>query len=90
MRKWLCLPNLLDEGLEGFWVLDGHLRKDLAIEGNALLRFEGDESAVFDTVEAERRVKTGDPESAERAFLGSAITMGVLAGLDDRFFGFGK
>lgn len=55
-----------------------------------LLRFEGNEGTVLDTMETEGRVQTGDPESTEGAFLGPAVAVGVLTGLDDRFFGLSK
>lgn len=86
----LFLANLFDESLEGFRILDGHLRKDFAIEGDILACLEGNELPVLDAVEAERRVQAGDPEATERAFLGTAIAMSVFASLDHGLLGLGK
>lgn len=86
----LSLLDLLDKGLEDRRIFQSELRQHFAVESNILLTFKGNESSVGNTVQTERRIEAGNPQTAESALLGASVTAGVFASLDDGFLGLGK
>jgi len=75
---------------ENFRVFNCESGKHFAIERDVLGLFDGDELAVHKSMQAERRVQSGDPEAPETALFGTAVATGVFAGFDNGLLGFGK
>jgi hypothetical protein len=68
-------------------VVDREVREELAVDLDAREAEPGDQAAVGQLVRARRGVDAGDPQRPEIALLGAPVTIGVLAGLDDRLLG---
>ena len=65
----------------------GDVGEHLAVDLDAGLLQPVDQTAVGQTVVTRGGVDTGDPERAEFALFLTTVTIGVLAGLDDRLLG---
>src|SRR5690606_11179443 len=61
--------------------------QNLAVDLDGSLLQASDQTAVGQAVDACAGVDTGDPQSAELTLLLTAVTVGVLAGLDHRLLG---
>ena len=79
--------DLVDEGGEAFLVEDGHVGKDLAVETDAGLLEAVHEHGVGHAVGASAGIDTGDPQTAERTLLVTAVTIGILTGAHDSLLG---
>ena len=79
--------HLVDDAAEGSRVVDGHVGQHLAVDVDLGLLQAGHELAVGDAAGRGRGVDAGDPELAEDALAGAAVTVGVLAGLHHRLLG---
>lgn len=68
-------------------MLYGEFGEDFAVEFDVVFFLDINKSRIGETVLAEGVVEADDPEASERALFGSPVTIGVLAGLHDGFFG---
>lgn len=68
-------------------MLYGEFGEDFAVEFDVVFFLDIDKSRIGETVLAEGVVEADDPEASERSLLGAAVTIGVLAGFHDGFFG---
>ena len=69
--------NRLDDGFERLGVIHGEVGENLAVETDILLRELAHELGIGDTVLTRGGVDPLDPEGAEIALLGLAVTVGV-------------
>lgn len=80
----LCL---IGQCLESVHVMNGNVREDLAINGNAGLVEAVDKASIGEAAIACCRVDALDPEGAEIAFLYLAVAVSILTGLLDGLIG---
>ena len=79
-----CLLHFGNQFVEDGWVILGEHREDLAVEVDVLFFQSIHESAVRESVRANRGIDADLPQAAEGAFLGAAISEGHRTGLEDR------
>ena len=80
------VAGFIHDRLEGWLVIDRDVGQDLAVELD-VGEFEAfDETAVGDPFSADCGTETGDPESAEIALAGLAVTVGPIFALHLRIF----
>lgn len=62
---------------EGFWIVDGEVGEDFAVEFDAFFLHAVDELAVIGAVFMSGIIDTSDPKGAEVAFLVATIAVSV-------------
>src|SRR5690606_27059099 len=79
--------GLLNDGTESLLVVHGQVGQHFAVQADFSLAQTGDQTAVAQAVGAAGGVDTGNPQRAELALALAAVTVGILARLDDRLLG---
>lgn len=74
--------GLLDNHVEGGFVVNGELGELLTVHVDACKLEAGNEAAVGQIARAAGRIKADDPQLAELGLLLAAVTVGVLTGFD--------
>src|SRR5690625_5869857 len=82
--------SFFGQSLEGHLVVHGQVGKHLAVNADHGALEAVDNAAVRQTVFAGSRVDALNPQAAEVALALAAVTVAVLAGLDDSLLGYAK
>ena len=83
---WLGFDSFADSS-EGFWIVDGKLGKNFAVEFDVFLLHAIDKKTVADAVFASSIIDTSDPKAAKIAFAIAAIAIAVAEGFNNTLLG---